>query len=721
MQLLSTLFRAGCQPFQTATGSRSGFSPITIVWSFPNILGFSQFTCHLKATVPLGGFYGMLLGGVARVSRVWFLKVPYEERYDAQRHGARWDSKSKFYTYTGLEVPPELAPYVSDLFSWERWQEDNINYGERARSVVGLGASGRVFTPRPHQTEASNLIFKAWEQKARGFLLADDVGLGKTISAWGGVQNITNAIISGREKTGKPQGVVKILVVCPLSVIPHWRNTIQMCGWEHMRVCVINYDQVKKLLTVPESAKKAKRARTKNKRIASEGDPVVDWDIIVMDESHKLKNPSQRTKSMSRIAQYGQKSTSRTAPPFLLWMSATAGQNPLELSYLSPLLAQATNYPHSALNDFGPWLNREGFHVSEEARWKKWTWTDDATLRAEDVQKMRTMLFTGEVPVALRRLPTDIAGWPEIVRQLVPVKLDTKGYGLYQTVWKLFRQEMHLALRGGTGDKGFAAMLRFRQKASLLRTQGTVDFVDDLLDNNMQVAVSSQFLESLDTVLGELVKRKIKVSVMDGRNVEGRENERLKFQTGETQVVLFTPVEGFSLHQSEQLADGTVGSGTPRALIIHDPRYSGIEMLQIEGRTHRDGKNANAYYMYSEGTVEESIVRTLVDRLTTTKALVGDDTTVLEELTHFLNTQVFKKTSTPHTANKQTGTVRKPTAHKEVGKSGNVKNTHTLKKPQPVKTNVSRTKTNAQQGHKNGDEKFEATNNVGEGGGLFKT
>ena len=48
-----------------------------------------------------------------------------------------------------------------------------------------------------------------------------------------------------------------------------------------------------------------------------------------------------------------------------------------------------------------------------------------------------------------------------------------------------------MGLAGGSTRKpqGWAADLRFRQKASLLRIPGTADFCEDLLGNDEQVAM----------------------------------------------------------------------------------------------------------------------------------------------------------------------------------------------------------------------------------------
>jgi hypothetical protein len=79
----------------------------------------------------------------------------------------------------------------------------------------------------------------------------------------------------------------------------------------------------------------------------------------------------------------------------------------------------------------------------------------------------------------LRRRPEDIAGWPEVQRELAPTALDPESSRLYQATWREFRRELGLAGGSTRRPTGWAADLRFWQKASLLRTAGTADFVDE--------------------------------------------------------------------------------------------------------------------------------------------------------------------------------------------------------------------------------------------------
>lgn len=557
--------------------------------------------------------------------RLYILSVPFEERGVANANGARWDPYHRQTIYVGATLPYGLTPYASQDYSWERYVEDDLN-----GTIQPTRPSSMRFTPRPHQVEAVTKIANAAARGYRGFLEADDVGLGKTIASW-----------LGAVEVAKQRGARSVLVMCPKGVIPHWRRTIAALGDHGLRVVVINYDQAKKLLTVPDSAASAARTRTKNKQIATKGQPVVDWDIVLADESHKLKNASQRRNAFSRIARYA--ASAKTAP-FVIWMSATAGQNPTELGYLAPLFAQLTGATKTELKDFGQWLADQGFCVTYNARFDKWDWgiipedaapaevAQIAAHRERDLSKIHSMLFAGADAPSIRRLPTDIAGWPEVQRIAHPVELDRDQRRLYEEAWTAFRADMKLYARGRDPKGGMAARLRFRQKASLIRVPGTVELVLDMLDNGHQVAVSVEFHETSDAIRAALEAAKVPVAEFSGRNTDTREAERIAFQRGQRKVMLFSATEAISLHQGEQLPDGTHATDIPRTTIVHDPRYSGLDSIQIEGRCHRDGMTANVYYTFGAGTVEEQIVRTLVGRVLSTKAMAGDDVTSVRQL-----------------------------------------------------------------------------------------
>ncbi len=228
----------------------------------------------------------------------------------------------------------------------------------------------------------------------------------------------------------------------------------------------------------------------------------------------------------------------------------------------------------------------------------------------------------------MRHRPSDIAGWPEVQRELLPTALDAGKRRLYDATWREFRREF--GLLGGSTRRavGWAADLRFRQKANLLRVAGTADLVQDLLEGDQQVAISIAFLKTSAAFVSKLAKRRWRVGEINCRqSSEINEATRVVFQGGRLDAIVFTVTESISLHRSEM-----PGGEKNRALVIHDMRHSAIQLAQIEGRCHRDGERAIVFYAYAQGTVEEAIAATVTRRMASMEAMAGEDTSLLDEI-----------------------------------------------------------------------------------------
>ena len=280
------------------------------------------------------------------------LDVPFADRAVAQAAGATWDAHARAWAYTGASLPAALHPYRSLPYSWERWQEEERN-GTRRAPNPGAGD----VTLRPHQLEATALGLQARQLGRSGFLLADEVGVGKTYAA-------LNLALKTSARN--------VLVVCPLGVCAVWRAALARMGDGGKRFLVINYDRLHKLLEAPAAAADARKAATVRRMTARAGKPRVDFDLVIADEAHNLRNPAtQRSRCVQRLAW--------RKDVFTVRLSATAGQNPLELSYLAPLLAESTGWKVAEMKDFGAWCKSIGLRVTKANG--RWTWTrNDADL-----------------------------------------------------------------------------------------------------------------------------------------------------------------------------------------------------------------------------------------------------------------------------------------------------------------------------------------------------
>lgn len=534
----------------------------------------------------------------------YVLDVPFAMRAVATASSARWDASHGVFIYEGTALPAALAPFRALPYSWEMHVQQELAPALRARATVPPS----TIQLRPHQHAAVAAIAAARAADLPGFLLADDVGLGKTITAWASLLAMPD--------------VRSVLVVCPLSVVAHWRRTIEAMGDGGKDIILLNYDRLGKLFEVSDAARK--KIRTK-KGLARAG-TAPELDAIIFDESHRCKNPTAaRSKLAAKlVANAG----------FCLWLSATAGQNPLELSYLAPLLARVTGAKAKDLKDFEQWCIDQDLGVTRGA-YGKWEWRGDR----KDCEQVRTMLFDsvrrGQPPAGIRRRPEDLVGWPAINRILTPIELGSEARALYEEAWTQFRRELELAPRGRDPKGALAATLRLRQKGSLIRVPGTLELVRDLLDNGHQVAISVAFVETL-TALREKLESGVGAvactAIHGGMPATAREADRLRFQRGEARVMLFTVEEGISLHQGE-----VPGGDAPRSEVIHDLRWSAIQMAQIEGRCHRDGRYAPVYWAYADSTIEERIARVVANRLQSMKDMIGDDLATLREIEALLD------------------------------------------------------------------------------------
>lgn len=537
--------------------------------------------------------------------RSFVLDIPFEWRAWASSQGARWDAAHKVSVWKGSRLAPELAIFAAQPFSWEWRKQQEMNPGW----VLELPKVSPEWVARPHQGEASTLMVKSYKHGRVGFLLADEVGVGKTMSAW--------------DFALKTRPLKKILVATTAAAVPHWRNTILHAGSKGKDVLVINYDRLGKLFDTSGKTL-SKRRKGQRKRVATHGIPE-SFDLIIFDEAHKGKNlTSARSVMMRRLA---------SKAKFVIWASATAGQNPLELAYLAPLLAQVSGHRLTDLtSDFEVWCKSQDIGVSRGA-FGRWEWRKSP----EALEKIRQWLFDGDVPAGIRRLPQEIEGWTALERQLTPVAIGPQARLDYQKAWSQFRQERMgkktAGKRGGKKAKeiGLVAQLRFRQKSSWLRIDSTLDLLADHLDNGRQVAVSVAFHETLEEMARLLQEAGIEPAVIHGKlSTNEKEAQRMRFQKGDTPVALFTVEEAISLHEGEH-------NDVPRIMLVHDLRWSALQMTQVEGRCHRDGKFAPVQWLYAEGTVEEKIARVLLDRVIAMKTMHGDDVSDLEAIEKVLD------------------------------------------------------------------------------------
>ncbi|WP_249522533.1 helicase [Modestobacter marinus] len=526
--------------------------------------------------------------------RVWVLAVPFR----APAPGASWHAGLSAHVYVGATLPAALAPYDPPPYSLERFLEDELNAEPRPVPA------GRPMSPRPEQVTGAAVIAAHEAAGGRMFLLGDDPGVGKTGTA---------VLAVGRIAARRPVRTVLVVAARSAAItVPHWARSIAAFGDSGLRWCVTTWDRLGKVAGLTKATGQR-------------------FDVVVADEAHMVRHTTtQRWKHWRSVSGAGRVKDA----PYVLLATATPAHTPLELPYLAPHFAAVHGEPLKDWTDLPGRLAAHGFHV-ERARYG-WSWTENAEERRADLARLRSWLADTEPPATLHRP----APWGPVSVTGTPVELTPAERAQYEAEWSEFRAEMQLARRKRETARGRAALLRFRQKAGLIRAQATVDWVKAQVEADRQVAVSVEFVETAaDPIREALLDGGVAVASIYGRDRFDVEAERLRFQTGEAPVCVFTVTASISLHAGEVLPGGRTASTTPRVGLFHQPRFSGIAARQVTGRTHRDHQVSpwRVAFAFAQETVEEDVARVMVERLAVTGSTAGGDTAGLQQIAELLD------------------------------------------------------------------------------------
>lgn len=193
---------------------------------------------------------------------------------------------------------------------------------ETAGGLLSSLASGVI--PLPHQLHVLN---RAMENNTIRYILADEVGLGKTIEAGMVIKEL------------KARGLVqRILVVCPTGLVTQWASEMQEKFHEKFNVILPSdfdtirrltdsedvYGQYDQVISPMDSIKPLeKRAGWTDEKVEKYNEERIysiinsGWDLIIIDEAHRVAG------STGEVARYKLGHLLSQASPYLLLLSAT--------------------------------------------------------------------------------------------------------------------------------------------------------------------------------------------------------------------------------------------------------------------------------------------------------------------------------------------------------------------------------------------------------------
>jgi SNF2 family DNA or RNA helicase len=450
--------------------------------------------------------------------------------------------------------------------------------------------------PLPHQMEVAKTVVEEMNGKA---ILADEVGLGKTIEAG---LILKEYMIRGLAK--------KILILVPASLVSQWCEELNQkfhipaipqkkaYVWEQCDVVVSSIDTAK---------------RNPHREIILEQ----EYDFIIIDEAHKLKN--KKTKNYEFIRQLKKK--------FCLLLTATPVQNKMEEIFnLVSLLKPG--------------------HLGNEEIFEKMFGSKNSSSESDEQLKK----LINKVMVRNRREDTGI-DWPKRIVKTVPIEFNPEERELYESI-SSFKEKQ------GTFGNAFSTITLQREVCS--SREAAYLTLKNMLEKRELPHTAQQ------DILG-LIKKIENVS----RNSKAEKALEL-IKNIDDKVIIFTeyratqfylqwylkqhgissvPFRGgfkrgkkdwmrqlFRDHAQVLIATEAGGEGINlqfcHHVINYDLPWNPMRIEQRIGRIHRLGqeKDVHIYNFATANTVEEHILKLLYEKIQLFERVIGQLDDILTRL-----------------------------------------------------------------------------------------
>lgn len=475
-------------------------------------------------------------------------------------------------------------------------------------------------TVQPYEHQVTNLI--TFCRRLPVTLLADDVGLGKTISA--GL--IASELISrGR--------VSRILVVCPKLLIPQWREELRT-KFDIRSEKAIGRD----LIRLKPSWDVGAIVTTYNTaRLYLEEIERDRFDMLVLDEAHKLRN-LYGVDPPPQVAKRFRNALADRLFRYVLMLTATPIQNRLwDLYSLVDLLTVARGH-ENPFGSEGMFIRKFIADNATQARQLKMSAKDefraivygymsrvrrgDANLKFPDrVVQMHTVPPTVDELRLIETIAEPIARLNRLAQISILQALTSSPHALTS---QLDRMAMK-----GTFPAPAAAAVRdivanMGMSAKLLGLSALVDELQAEHHERWRMVVFTGRRETQTTIQAFLEQRGIRVGIINGSSGERNQDTIERFWTN--------PPDCHVIVSTEAGAEG-VNLQVANVLVNYDLPWNPMTVEQRIGRIQRlASQHANVciYNITLAGTFEQYIVGRLMEKLQMASHAIGDVEALLE-------------------------------------------------------------------------------------------
>lgn len=493
---------------------------------------------------------------------------------------------------------------IEDDGPWGNWDLYKLAVEVEKHTVIedfeGLQAPKHLpqLTPLPHQIEVAKQVIENMNGKA---ILADEVGLGKTIEAG---LILKEYMIRGLVK--------KVLILVPASLVSQWAAELtskfyipavaqkKSYVWEQFDVVVSSIDTAK---------------RNPHRDIIFQQ----DYDLIIIDEAHKLKN--NKTKNYEFVQNLKKK--------FCLLLTATPIQN--RISEIFNLVS----------------LLKPGHLGSETLFYEKYK-RDSRSLN--DDEHLRELV--NKVMIRNRRADTGIE-WTKRHVETIPIEFTKEERELYDAVSSLRREDNWMA------TSAFSVMTLQREACSsresvfvtlrnmLQKQESPNPFFQKQIEGLIEKVQAIQTNSKAEKALELIKKIDDKVIIFTEYRATQMYLQWFLKQNGISSV----PFRGgfkrgkkdwmrelFQKHAQVLIATEAGGEGINLQFCNHiinfDLPWNPMRLEQRIGRIHRLGqeKDVIIYNFATKDTVEEHVLKLLHEKIALFEKVIGDLDDILTKL-----------------------------------------------------------------------------------------
>lgn len=471
----------------------------------------------------------------------------------------------------------------------------------------------------PYHHQVTNLI--TFCRRLPVTLLADDVGLGKTISA--GL--IISELISRSRLS-------KILVVCPKLLGPQWQEEL-LAKFDIPSEIAIGRDLIEAdleetgaIITTYNSA-----------RLYLDSIPPDRFQMLVLDEAHKLRN-LYGVENPPQVAKRFRAALEERRFRFVLMLTATPIQNRLwDLYSLVDLLTVARGHQNPFGNE-GMFARKFIADNREQARQLKQEARDEFRSIVygymSRVRRGDAKLYFPDRVVQMHKVdPTAaelqlISAIAEPIQKLNRLAQISILQALTSSPDALMAQLDNMA-RNSTVPQGLAATVRaivtgMPASAKLHGLGGLIDRLKRENPERWRLVVFTGRLETQTTIQAFLERHDLKVGIINGMSGPRNQETLARFRKTPPDCHVIVSTEAGSEGINLQVANVLVNYDLPWNPMIVEQRIGRVQRLASEHA------KVGVFNIMLRGTFEEYIVGRLMEKLQMASHAIGDIEALLE-------------------------------------------------------------------------------------------